>query len=352
MKSKRQTLVILTPGFPKDRADTACLTPLQIFVKALKDVCPGLNVIVLTFQYPFFAGEYNWHGIKVISIGGKGRGRFFRVLTWLKTWRILKRLHKEYQLTGLLSCWLGECAFVGSRFAKRKGLKHYSWLLGQDAKKANKYFRWIKPKGDELIAVSDAIVGEVRRNYGINPLHVIPVGIDTSLFDTTQHRRDIDILGAGSLIPLKQYHLFVESISYLKEFYPSIKAVICGKGPEMESLKALATLKNVSDNITFKGELPYREVLKLMQRSTIFLHPSNYEGFGLVLSEALYGGAQVVSFHKPMEKNYRHHYVVKTTEEMNATLLSVLHNKKMDHEPVLMYPIREVAKNMIGLFVN
>ena len=352
MKSKRQTLVILTPGFPKDKADTACLPPQQIFVKALKEICPGLNIIVLTFQYPFFAAEYDWHGVKVTSIGGKDRGRIYRLVTWIKAWLLLKKLHKEHRLIGLLSFWFGECAFVGSRFAKRHDLVHYSWLLGQDARKRNKYFRWIKPKGDELIALSDFVAREVKKNYGVKPLQVIPVGIDTSLFKTASVKRDIDILGAGALIPLKQYDLFIEAITYLKEIFPNINTVICGKGPEMQPLKSLARAKGVEGNITFKGEVPHKEVLKLMQRSKIFLHPSGYEGFGAVISEALYSGAQVVSFCKPMDKEYRHHFVVKSQGEMNARLLSLLKNKKLDHDPVLMCSIEQIAKNMISLFVD
>lgn len=352
MKHKRQTLVILSPGFPKDKADTACLPPQQTFVKALKEVCPGLNIIVLTFQYPFFAAEYEWHGVKVIAIGGKDRGQIFRLITWQKAWLSLKKLYEEYQIVGLLSFWLGECAFVGSRFAKKYGLTHYSWLLGQDARKYNKYFRWIKPKGGELIALSDFVVGEVKKNYGITPAQVIPVGVDTAQFSAVVHRRDIDILGAGALIPLKQYDLFIESVSYLKDFYPHIKVVICGKGPDMDWLKSLTRSKKLDANITFKGELPHKEVLKLMQRSKIFMHPSNYEGFGAVLSEALYAGAQVVSFCKPMDKDYRHHHVVNDMEEMNAKLLAILKSKKTDHEPVLMFTIQQVAKDMISLFVD
>jgi len=345
-------LVILSPGFPKDKGDTACLPPQQIFVKALKEICPGLNIIVLTFQYPFFAAEYDWHGVKVISIGGKDRGRIHRLVTWVKAWLILRKLHKEHRLIGLLSFWFGECAFVGSRFAKKYRMVHYSWLLGQDARKRNKYFKWIKPKGDELIALSDFVAREVNKNYGVKPLYVIPVGIDTSLFKTGSVKRDIDILGAGALIPLKRFDLFVEAIAYLNEDFPNINAVICGKGPEMQSLKSLALAKGVEGNITFRGEVPHKEVLKLMQRSKVFLHTSGYEGFGAVISEALYSGAHVVSFCKPMDKEYRHHFVVKSQGEMNARLLSLLKNKKPDHDPVLMCSIEQIAKNMISLFVD
>jgi len=203
MKNKRQTLVILSPGFPANKADTTCMPPQQIFVKALNEICPGLNIIVLAFQYPFIASEYQWNGVKVIAIGGKSKARSLRLFTWLKAWIILRKLNKEYRLMGLLSFWFGECAFVGSYFAKLNRLSHYSWVLGQDAKRGNKYFNWIKPKGDSLIALSDFIARELRKNYGVSPLQVIPVGIDISLFGSVPEKRDIDILGAGVIDPFK-----------------------------------------------------------------------------------------------------------------------------------------------------
>jgi glycosyltransferase involved in cell wall biosynthesis len=352
MVNRPETLVILSPGFPANEADSTCMPPQQLFVKALKETCPGLNVIVLAFHYPFYANEYQWNDIKVISIGGKDKGSFSRRFTWLKAWLILRKLNKEYQLMGLLSFWFGECALIGSYFAKQHQLTHYSWLLGQDAKRGNKYFNRIKPKGDTLIALSDFIVREVRKNYGIIPMHVIPVGIDVSLFGSPAVKRDIDILGAGSLIPLKQYPVFIETINFLKEFFPDIKAVICGKGSEMEQLQALALTHNLTNNISFAGELPHGEVMALMQRTKVFLHPSSYEGFGSVLSEALYAGAHVVSFCKPMNKDYRHHYVVKNPEQMKAEVLDILKNKRIEYIPVLMCPIQQIAKNMISLFAD
>jgi len=352
MKNTFETLVILSPGFPANEADTTCMPPQQIFVKALNEICPGLNIIVLAFQYPFIAGEYQWHGTKVIAIGGKDKKRFLRLFTWLKAWMILRKLNKKYELMGLLSFWFGECALVGNYFAKFHRLNHNSWILGQDAKIGNKYFKWIKPKGDSLIALSDFVSKEVKKNHGVLPQQVIPVGIDTSLFGPVPSKRDIDILGAGSLIPLKQYNLFVQAISFLKEFFPGIKAVICGKGPEMELLEAMAESLNLKNNLFFAAELPHNEVLALMQRSKIFLHPSAYEGFGAVLSEALYAGAHVVSFCKPMEKDFRHHHVVRNKEEMDTELLMILKNTRRGHDRVLMCPIQHISKNVISLFVE
>ncbi|HEY0177269.1 MAG TPA: hypothetical protein VGC08_12880, partial [Pedobacter sp.] len=176
---KLKTLVILSPGFPENEADTTCIPPQQIFVKALKEVRPELNIIVLTFQYPFFSGEYQWYGIRVISFGGANKGRFFRLFTAPRVWVTLRKLNQEFRIIGLLSFWFGKCAYVADVFAKNYDLKHYSWILGQDARAGNKYFHKIKPAGTSLIALSDFIAREFNRNYGVSPEHIIPVGIDT-----------------------------------------------------------------------------------------------------------------------------------------------------------------------------
>jgi glycosyltransferase involved in cell wall biosynthesis len=352
MKNEVETLVILSPGFPENEADSTCMPSQQVFVKALKEVCPGLNIIVLAFQYPFTAREYQWHGVRVISLGGKNKGKLSHMGTWIKAWLVLRKLNKENTLIGLLSFWFGECAYVGDKFAKRHKLSHYSWLLGQDAKRGNKYVKRVKPKGDSLIALSDFLAKEFKFNYGVAPFHIIPSGIDTTLFGPEPIKRDIDVLGAGSLIPLKQYHLFVECIASLKNLFPGIHAVVCGKGPELEKLQAMVASLNLENNISFIGELPHTEVLALMQRSKVFLHPSNYEGFSTVLAEALYAGAHVVSFCKPMAKDFRHHHVVKTTAEMNAEVLALLNNKQRGHDPVLTHPAHQIAKNVISLFAD
>ena len=352
MENKQETLVILSPGFPENEADTTCLPFQQSFVKSLGDICPGLKIIVIAFQYPFYTGSYQWNGIDVIAVGGKNKGRLFRLLTWIKTWLILRKLNREFQILGLLSFWLGECSFVGHYFASQNKLNHYTWLLGQDVKKGNKYFRWAEPRGDSLIALSDFLAAQMKKNYGVNIQNVIPAGIDPSLFSDHFTRRDIDILGVGSLIPLKQYHLFVETVAFLKTFFPGIKAVICGKGPELDALQELVRVRGLENNLTLAGELPYRDVLAMMQRSKILLHPSNFEGFCGVLPEALYSGAHVVSFCKPMNRNYRHHYVVKDTIEMNKTVLSVLRNNHRSHDRVLCADIKQVAKNVICLFAE
>ena len=350
MINKPDTLIILTPGFPENEVDSTCIPPQQIFVKALKENNPQLNIIVLTFHYPFFSIRYQWNGVDVISFGGEGKGRLYRKVMGIRVWAELKKVNKEYHIVGLLSFWLGKCAFIGSWFAEKYHLKHYCWILGQDAKAGNKYVRRINPKGKSLIALSDFITNEFYKNYGILPQHIIPVGIDTSLFAEVIPKKDIDIIGAGSFIPLKQYHVFVEVIKLLKRDFPNIKTCICGDGPEMTPLCELIDRLDLKDNIKLLGRQPHTQVLALMQKSKVFLHPSNYEGFGAVCLEALYAGAQVVSFVKPMDADIESWHIAQDKGAMLQILKNILQNPKTEDQAILPYSIHDNAKAAIKLF--
>ena len=349
---KSDTLIILTPGFPKDEADTTCLPEKQMLIKTIKKNYPALKIIILAFQYPFFAQTYHWYGIEVISFNGRNKGKLNRLRVWISVWQTLKKLKKRNNIIGILNFWLGECGLIGKYFANKNKIKQYTWLLGQDARKGNKYFSWIKPGAVNLIALSDFIADEFYHNHQIKPKHIIPVGIDRSAFGSQKFERTIDVMGAGSLIALKQYAVFINIIKSLAESFPDINAVICGKGAEKQSLLNQIQALGLQKNIRLLDEIPHPDVLIFMQQSKVFLHPSSFEGFGSVCAEALYAGAHVVSFCKPMARDIPHWHIVKTDIEMLCCIKNILQNPSIDHEPVLPYSSEDIARSVIQLFTG
>ena len=165
MNKDEKTLVLLTPGFAKDEADSVCLPMQQQLARALKEISPQLNIIVLSFQYPYHTKKYTWFYTKVIPFNGRNKGGLPRLLLRKKINATLRKIHNETPITGLLSFWYGECALVGHRFADTHGLKHFCWILGQDAKKENKYPRRSSLRPEELIALSDFLQTEFERNH-------------------------------------------------------------------------------------------------------------------------------------------------------------------------------------------
>ncbi|MDI3320562.1 glycosyltransferase family 4 protein [Pinibacter soli] len=345
-----KTLIILTPGFPVNEADTACLPSIQVFVKNLKKNYPLLNIVIITFQYPFVAKKYTWNGIQVIGIGGANKGKLFRLSVWIKVWRILSGLQKQHHIIGILSLWLGECALLGKQFGKKYSIRYYTWLLGQDAKKNNRYKTLTRSSGHELIAISDSVSKTFEEHYDIKITNVIPIGIDNTLFVDKQSERDIDIMAAGSLIPLKQYDVLIEVVKHVKENVGKLKVMLCGEGPEKAKLHDLVERYHLQDDITLTGELPHADVLANMRRTKIFLHSSSYEGFSTVCAEAVGAGAHVISFCKPMRHEIPHWIIVNSVEEMVERTVSLLKNPQLEHSGVTAYHIDDTVTSIMRLF--
>jgi glycosyltransferase involved in cell wall biosynthesis len=348
--NKPKALVVITPGFPKNEDDTTCLPPIQIALKALLQADPSLTILVLSLRYPFSSETYQWNGITVISFGGGNKSKLFRAYTFFQIWRRFKKLHHEFNIVGLLSLWLDRSAFIANVLAKRYYLPHFCWLQGQDAKKGNKFVKLIKPKGISLIAISDFIANEFHANYQIMPKHIIPIGIDASMFTNELNERDIDVLGVGSLIPLKQYDLFLAVIKQLVIDFPTIKACICGAGIEMKKLKQLIKEWDLNQNVTLLGELPHSAVLQLMARSKLLLHTSNYEGFGMVNLEALYAGTKVISFVKPMHQEIENWFHVNSRHEMVTMTKAILSSPDYTYKRILPFSVSTTAAAILKLY--
>jgi len=346
----KATFIILSPGFPESEADSTCLPMQQQFVKTLKEIHPELDVVVLTFQYPYHQQGYKWFGIKVIPFGGRNKGGLKKRLLRSKINSTLKILYKERNIAGLFSFWYNECAFIGKKFADKRGIKHYCWILGQDARQGNKYPKLLPPRSNELVALSDFIQNEFEKNHGIKPQFVVAPGFDETLFDSMPGEKDIDILGVGSLIPLKQYDIFLETIAEIKNQFPETKAFLVGKGPEKERLELLINSFELENNVRMTGELPYNEVLRLMKRAKIFLHPSSYEGFSGVCMEALSAGSHIVSFCKPMNKDIPHWHIAKNRADMVLETLRILRDPMTRYLSLQPYSIRDCVKQILDLF--
>lgn len=347
MMNKQKAFVILTPGFPCSENDTTCLPMQQQLVKTIVKLYPGLDVVVMSFQYPYYEKEYRWFDARVFSFNGKNKGGIPKLMLRKKIYSLLKKIHGEKEIIGILSFWLNECALVGKRFGKKYAIPHYCWLLGQDAKKENQYPQKIIAKENELIALSDFLQEEFERNHGIRPFAVIPPGIQSCHLH--EHERDIDLLGAGSLIPLKQFEIFIELVAEIKKQLPGVKAVLIGKGPESKNLQMLIKNLGIENNMELIGEIPHQQVLNMMRRTRVLVHPSSYEGFAGVLLEALGSGAHVVSFCKAMRNKIEQWHVVKSKAEMEEKILELL-QKQTRYEPVVAFSIETTAKKIMALY--
>jgi glycosyltransferase involved in cell wall biosynthesis len=343
-------LIILSPGFPANESDSTCLPLQQSLVLAINKAFPEIEIVVLAFHYPFTKVPYQWHHNRVIPLNGRNKGGWKKKLTGLYGLRILRQLTEGRKPLGILSFWLSEAAMMGYIFNRKRGYRHLVWLLGQDAKPGNRYAHFFKQDPAQLVALSDFIRAEFNTNYGVAPGYMVPPGIDPSVYSPTDQQKDIDILCVGSLIPLKQSEVLIAVVKALLPVFPSLKAVICGDGVEKTKLLQLISMHGLNQHIELIGEKSHSDVLSIMQRTRLLLHPSNYEGFGMVCLEALYAGAHVISFCRPQQAWIRHWHYADDQEEMISLAKEILGADQLDHQPVLVYDIKHTAREFIRLF--
>lgn len=307
-----------------------------------------MKLTIMALQYPPHKNEYHWHGLLVIPFNSNKYGRLLRPALWGKVFGRLDRIDRTNG-AGILSFWYSETALIGRWYARRRKLRHLCWILGQDARRKNHYARWFRPKQHELVALSDFLADEFYRNHRVRPYHIIPNAVAPSEFENNFTReRTIDILGVGSLIPLKQYDHFVDVVAGLKKKYPSIRAVLCGRGPEEDRLRDKTRELHLHENISLAGEVAHEKALAMMQRSKILLHPSSYEGYSSACLEALYAGCHVISFTRAEKQDIDHWHVVATREEMSVKAAEILNN--VDFSSVLVHTMEDSASKMIALF--
>jgi glycosyltransferase involved in cell wall biosynthesis len=346
-----KTLIVLSPAFPGNETgeQSPWLPAKQSLIRSLNRNFPELEIIILVFQFPINKTEYTWNGNRVIPFGGANKRRGHNLVLWYKVFRALMRLRKQKKIVGIISFWCAECCLVASYFSRLYNMKHLCWISGLDATKENKFVKRIRPKAMELVAMSDFLTDEFYNNHGIRPEFLIPDAIDTTLFNDETPERTIDILGAGNLVAIKRYDIFIQVVGAIAAKHGHTTTVLCGSGTEEEKIKEQVSLAGLDSMVSLTGLIPQKEVLKLMKKAKIFLHTSIFEGFGNVCIEALYAGAHVISFTRPMKADIPHWHIVTTKEEMIAKALDLLQDDQTPYTPMLPFDMNDSAKKFIEI---
>jgi len=167
---------------------------------------------------------------------------------------------------------------------------------------------------DRVITVSKGVYEDIRKYGKIDPAKMItiynPVEIDQierMAQEDPIHRwlenSDLKVLiAAGSLSKQKNFSLLIRAIAKVKITEPKIRLIILGEGPLKLSLDRLIKVLDLTNEVELAGFVsnPY----SYMAKSARFVLSSDYEGFCLVLVEALASGAKVIStdcHHGPSE---------------------------------------------------
>ena len=95
------------------------------------------------------------------------------------------------------------------------------------------------------------------------------------------------ILAIGRLVEAKDYPNLLCAFSNIEKTIKNIRLLIIGDGPLRESLESMAAKLGVGKKVTFLGMLPNSDIPNFMRAADFFVLSSAWEGFGIVVAEAM-----------------------------------------------------------------
>ncbi len=157
--------------------------------------------------------------------------------------------------------------------------------------------RYSARRADRVIAVSEENRVDVVEQYGIpeDRMRVIPNGVPLDRFHQARPEGPT-VLFVGRLHQRKGVDHLLRAMPSVLERVPDARLLIAGSGEREAQLKALHGELGLGDSVEFLGFVPDEDLPDLYARATVFTMPSLYEGFGIVMIEAMASSVPVVAF--------------------------------------------------------
>jgi len=107
------------------------------------------------------------------------------------------------------------------------------------------------------------------------------------------------LVNVKRLHPLAGQRFLLEALGEVVRTHPDTRLVICGTGPLLDELKAVARTSGVEGHVTFTGLVNNQTIAKYDAAADVFVLPSLLEACPTVALEALATGTPVVSTDNP-----------------------------------------------------
>jgi glycosyltransferase involved in cell wall biosynthesis len=102
----------------------------------------------------------------------------------------------------------------------------------------------------------------------------------------------VRFLFSGQLIPRKGIDILCDATDRLFAAYPNTYLTVMGTGPELYKLERLSA--NYPGRVNLKGFLPFDYRAEGYRDAHVFVFPSRYDGWGMVVHEAMACGLPVI----------------------------------------------------------
>lgn len=160
--------------------------------------------------------------------------------------------------------------------------------------------RWVARRASGIFAISH-FAEEYYRGLGFREETIYPFGYFRSHAVGSARPEPVggdgmcEVLFVGQLTHRKGVDLLIEALRPLVATVPGLRLSLIGDGPDRSGLRTLAEEAGLGDHVRFEGVLPHRRILERLETADLLVLPSRWDGWGLVVNEALAAGVPVIS---------------------------------------------------------
>jgi len=172
---------------------------------------------------------------------------------------------------------------------------------------SNLLSKYVCKRASQGIAISNAVKsylikrGEVPSGYTIDVVYYgfqkdfstneAGLGLITNIMKSQNSNYKIGTI--GRLVPQKDYPTLLNAFSNVLKSVPNIELFVVGEGYLQKDLIDLSKSLGINDKVHWIGKTEY--INEFLSKIDLFILPSKYEGFGLVLLEAMVAKKPVIA---------------------------------------------------------
>ena len=232
---------------------------------------------------------------RVTLLRGRGHPWLHSVLLPLRHRRALAgcSVLRVFQITGAVPALVARRWF-GVPFVTTYGFRYAALTRSPLTRQLRRIVESLAlAAADAIIVTTPALEAYVRSRRPRGEVHLIPNGVDTTLFQPAPRppREVREVLYVGRLSGEKNLGALVEAAARVK--HTPLRVTLVGSGPDRAALEARARALGVS--LQVKPVVPHPEVARLMAAADAFVLASFNEGHPKVLLEAMAAGAPCVA---------------------------------------------------------
>src|SRR3989344_5795663 len=163
---------------------------------------------------------------------------------------------------------------------------------------------YVLSRADCVRVVSEKVRAQVIKRYSrlSNRVSILPVLVDVKRLRNTEPSFDLHkrfpkfsfiTLMVSRLYPEKNIFFALDVFAEIVRQYPKAGLIIVGDGPLVKRIRKYAIHLSISENVVLEGW--QTDLVSYYKGANLFLHTALFEGYGMVLIEALACGVPIVT---------------------------------------------------------